>query len=138
MTFFCPNCWKEMASAQQACFRCGAKVSSWGEQAYTVKLVQALSHPEPDTRMRAIYLLGETRTHSAIEALTQVYRNTADPFVKAEVIKAVGKIGGESALLLLLEALRHPSFIVRQEAEKVLTKYPRNDSAKPGPGDRAG
>jgi HEAT repeat protein len=130
MKFFCPNCWKEMPSDEQVCPRCSANVSSWDEQAFTVKLVRALSHPEPDTRMRAIYLLGETRTHSALDALTQVYRNAADPFVKGEVIKAVGKIGGASALLLLFEALRHPSFIVRQEAEKALTNYPENDTAK--------
>jgi HEAT repeat protein len=130
MTFFCPNCWKEMASDRQICPRCGAKVSSWDEQAFTVKLLRALSHPEPDTRMRAIYLLGETRIYSALEALTQVYRNTADLFVKAEVIKAVGKIGGKSALLLLIEAVRHPSFIVRREAEKALRRYPGKDAVK--------
>ena len=124
-----------MASNEQACPRCSANVSSWDEQAFTTKLVRALSHPEPDTRMRAIYVLGETRTHSALEALTQVYRNAADPFLKGQVIKAVGKIGGGSALLLLFEALRHPSFIVRQEAEKALTKYPENNSVKRAPVD---
>jgi HEAT repeat protein len=38
----------------------------------------------------------------------------------------MGKIGGEEALALLMEALRHPSFIVRGEAAKALSKFPGN------------
>ena len=130
MTFFCPNCWKEIASDQQTCSQCGANVSSWDKQAFTVKLVQALSHPEPETRMRAVYLLGETRTVAAFGVLAQLYRNVIDPFLQAEIVKAVDKIGGDSAVNFLIQALRHPSFIVRQEAANALEKYRGIDSVK--------
>lgn len=130
MTFFCRNCWTEMASDQQICGHCGAKVSSWDDQAFTAKLVQALSHPEPATQMRAVYLLGETKTASALGALAQLYRNTVDPFLQAEIVKSVDKIGGDSAFGFLTEALANRSFIVRREAAKALKNNQGNGSVE--------
>jgi HEAT repeat protein len=130
MIFFCPNCWKEIAEDRLVCSQCGARISSWDEKAFTAKLVQALSHPEPETQMRAVYLLGETKAVSAFGALVQLYRNTTDLFLQAEVIKAADKIGGDSAFSLLIEALGHRSYIVRREAATALTKYPEKGIVK--------
>ena len=138
MIFFCPICWKELGSDQQTCLNCGAKVSSFDDQTFTVKLVRALSHPEPETRMRAVYLLGETKTKSAFDALTQLYRNTIDPFLQAEIVKALDKIGDDATVGFLIEALRHPSFIVRQEAAGALMKYPGTGRVKRTLGNPAG
>lgn len=112
MVFYCPNCWKELPGEQQLCPHCGQKISSWDEKAFTDKLLQALSHPEPETQMRAVYLLGERRTQEAVGVLTQLFRRTPNPFLKGEVVEAIGKIGGDSVFSLLMEALHHPSFIV--------------------------
>lgn len=130
MTFFCPNCWKQMAEDQLVCSRCSANISNWETKTFAAKLLQALSPPEPQTQMRAVYLLGETKDASALDALGQVYRTSHDPFLQGEVIKAVSKIGGDFAVPLLIEALEHSSFIVRCESRTALLKYSERDIAK--------
>jgi HEAT repeat protein len=120
MIFYCPNCWSELPSGQRLCVHCGQEVSVWDEKTFTEKLVQALTHSEPMTQTRAVYLLGEKRTAEAVGALKQLFRRSKNPFLQSEVIEAMGKIGGEAAVSLLIEALRHPSFIVRGEAAKAL------------------
>jgi len=120
MTFFCPNCWRELPGMQRHCAQCGKEISAWDEKTFTDKLIQALSHPEPMTQLRAVYFLGEKRASDAVEALTRLFRQSSNPFVQSEVLEAIGKIGADSARALLVEALRYPSFIVRGEAAKAL------------------
>lgn len=124
------DCWKEIPGAQTVCPHCDHKISSWDEKAFTDKLLQALSHPEPETAIRAVYLLGERRTQEAVGVLTQLFRRTPNPFLKGEVVEAIGKIGGDSVFSLLMEALHHPSFIVRGEAAKALAKFPGKSTVK--------
>jgi HEAT repeat protein len=130
MVFYCPHCWKELRGAQESCFHCGKKISSWDDKAFTEKLVQALSHPEPETPVRAVYILGEKKTAAAAAALTRLFRQTRDPFLQGEIIEAMGKIGGDDAFSLLVEALRHRSFIVRGEAARALARFPGNGAVK--------
>jgi HEAT repeat protein len=130
MIFFCPNCWKEIPCAQAVCPHCDHKISSWDEKAFTDKLLQVLSHPEPQTAIRAVYLLGEKRTTEARDALARLFRRTKNPFLQSEVIEAMGKIGGDPAFSLLMEALHHPSFIVRGETAKALARFPGTSSVK--------
>ena len=106
------------------------KISSWGEKGFTDKLLQALSHPEPETAIRAVYLLGEKRTTEAVDTLVRLFRRTKNPFLQSEVVEAIGKIGGDSVFSLLMEALHHPSFIVRGEAAKALAKFPGKSTVK--------
>jgi HEAT repeat protein len=130
MIFFCPNCWKEISGVPAVCHHCAHKISSWDEKAFTEKLLQALSHPEPETAIRAVYLLGEKRTAEAIDTLTRLFRRTKNPFLQSEVVEAIGKIGGDTAFSLLMEALHHPSFIVRGEAAKALSRFPGRATVK--------
>ena len=130
MVFYCPHCWKELAGTRNCCPYCDQKISSWDEKAFTEKLVQALSHPEPETLVRAVYILGEKRTTEAVGPLARLFRRSRDPFLQGEVIEAMGKIGGQDALSLLMEALRHPSFIVRGEAVKAITRFPGNGTIR--------
>jgi HEAT repeat protein len=130
MVFYCPHCWKELPGAREICLNCGRKISSWDEKAFTEKLMQALSHPEPETPVRAVYILGEKRTPEAVGRLTCLFRRSRDPFLQGEVIEAMGKIGGDEAFSLVVEALRHPSFIVRGEAVKALSRFPGNGTIR--------
>ncbi len=127
MIFYCPNCWRELPSEQGLCVHCGQEVSVGHEKTFTEKLVQALSHPEPMTQMRAVYLLGEKRVGEVVGSLAQLFRRNKNPFLQTEIIEAIGKIGGDSAYSILIEALRHPSFIVRGEAAKALASFPAYD-----------
>jgi HEAT repeat protein len=128
--FYCPYCWKELPSEQQVCAHCHERISSWDEKAFTDKLLHALSHPEPMTQMRAVYLLGEKRITEAVGALRKLFRRSKNPFLQSEIIEAAGKIGDEVAVSLLMEALNHSSFIVRGEAVRSLTKIPSNGVIK--------
>ena len=130
MVFYCPNCWKELSGAQEVCPYCGQKISSWDEKAFTDKLLQALSHPESETPVRAVYILGEKKTTEAVGALTRLFRRSKDPFLQGEIIEAMGKIGSDAVFSLLVEALHHPSFIVRGEAAKGLSRFPGNGAVK--------
>jgi HEAT repeat protein len=82
------------------------------------------------TQMRAVYLLGEKRVVEAVGSLAQLFRRNKNPFLQTEIIEAIGKIGGDSAYSIVIEALRHPSFIVRGEAAKALGSFPGHDSVK--------
>jgi HEAT repeat protein len=130
MVFYCPNCWKELSGAQEGCPYCGQKISSWDEKAFTDKLLQTLSHPEPETPARAVYILGERKTTEAVAALTRLFQRSKNPFLEGEIIEAMGKIGGDAAFSLLVEALHHSSFIVRGEAAKALSRFPGNGTVK--------
>jgi HEAT repeat protein len=123
MIFYCPNCWSELSDGQRLCARCHQEVACWDEKTFEAKLLQSLSHPEPMTQMRAVYLLGEKKATQAVGALADVFRRTANPFLKSEVVEAVAKIGGESGRSFLIEALQDPSFIVRGEAVKAMGKF---------------
>ncbi len=129
--FYCPNCWREITQEQRVCVHCGQQISLWDEKTFTEKLISALSHPEPTTQDRAIYLLGERKATEAVSALTALYRRSGSPFLQAEIIEAIGKIGGESGYALLTEALRHPSFIVRVEAVKALACFRTYEDVRP-------
>jgi hypothetical protein len=124
MIFYCPHCWKELPDGRKVCPHCRQNISSWDVRAFTDKLLQALSHPEPMTQTRAVYILGEKRATEALGALTRLFRQSKNPFLQSEIIDALGKIGGSEAVSPLIEALYHPSFIVRGEAAKVLVKFP--------------
>jgi HEAT repeat protein len=127
MIFYCPNCWTELPESQRLCSRCDQEVSAWDEKTFEAKLLQSLSHPEPVTQMRAVYLLGEKKATQAIGVLAGLFRRTSNPFLKGEVVEAVAKIGGDSACSLLIEALQDPGFIVRGEAVKALEKFSGRD-----------
>jgi HEAT repeat protein len=126
MVLYCPHCWKELPGAREVCPNCRQRISSWDEKAFTDKLLQALSHPEPETPVRAVYILGEKGMTEAVGLLARLFRRSRDLFLQGEVIEAMGKIGGDEALSLLVEALSHPSFFVRGEAVKGLSRFPGN------------
>lgn len=126
MIFYCPNCWEEFSTDKQICPHCGEDLSTWGEKKQCEKLLRALSHPEPETQIRAVYLLGEKRMQEAVDDLKTLFKRSVNPFLQSEVIEALGKIDGVSAMSVLIEALRHPSFIVRGEAVKALARFTRN------------
>jgi len=112
MVFYCPNCWSELPDPHLVCACCHQEVASWDEKTFQAKLLQSLSHPEPMTQMRAVYLLGEKKATEAVNALADLFRRTSNPFLRSEVVEGVAKIGGDSACSLLIEALQDTSFIV--------------------------
>jgi len=123
MIFYCPHCWKELSDGQASCPFCHESISSWDEKTFTDKLVHALFHPEPVTQTRAVYLLGERKSKESLRPLTRLFQQSKNVFLQSEIIAAAGKIGGDDAFVLVLQALRHRSFIVIGEAAKTLRRF---------------
>lgn len=124
LTFFCPFCWHEVEKNIVICPYCGEAPAAWTTKAYTDKLRQALSHLEPQTQRRAVYLLGEKQVKEAINDLEALLQRTRDPILAGAVVRALRKIGDKATFPALTEALSHPSFIVRRESIEALASFP--------------
>jgi len=94
MKFFCTRCWQEIGETIACCPHCGANQEQLGQESFVRKLIRALHHPEPETPVRAAYVLGELNAREAVPELKQVIGNSKDPFLRAAAIRALGKIGG--------------------------------------------
>src|SRR5512138_1367192 len=59
MTYFCPQCFAQIAKETIDCPACGIHVPSWQQTLdYTDRLIHALNHPLAEVRMGAIISLG--------------------------------------------------------------------------------
>ena len=120
-TFYCPNCWGEIAESAATCPVCYIDISERISQAdYTHKLIAALRHKEPTTPVRAAWILGERRERRAVLALTKVVKKGKDAFLVESAVEALGKIGGEAATGAVRAATQHSSLRVRVKARELL------------------
>jgi HEAT repeat protein len=97
MKFFCTQCWEEIEKDATFCARCGANQEQLGQEPFVRKLIRALDHPEPETPVRAAYVLGELKVREAVPKLRRVIRQSKDPFLRAASIRALGKIGAATS-----------------------------------------
>ena len=61
--YYCPLCHAENRLGDANCRRCGAELDTGGAD-YVSKLISALDRPEPETPVRAAWILGEPRERS--------------------------------------------------------------------------
>jgi HEAT repeat protein len=121
ITFFCPNCWKEVNEADKVCPHCGVDIPGVLDQRdYVAKLIAALSHPEPTTPVRAAWILGKLRAKSAVRPLLALVRGNADLFLKAAAVEALGQIGDASARQVLVELAEKGPVLLRAKATEAL------------------
>jgi len=106
------------------CPACRADLRRLDAAGFDEKLVRALRHPEPATRLRAVDVLGQRRTRSAVPALVGRWREGADPYLAAEIVRALGRIGGREATTALREVATDPSVVVQAVAREVLGRDP--------------
>ncbi len=98
MTFFCTQCWKEIAQDVHICPNCGADQQALSRESYVEKLIRALSDPEPETPIRAAFILGKLRAVEAVPRLIHLAESCPDPYIAAACVQAIGEIGDASAL----------------------------------------
>lgn len=113
MTHFCPTCWQTVDPEATSCSRCGSDLTALDRRPFVAKLISALHHPEPMTRQRAAFILGELHDATAVPALGEILVTTAEPFLAAEIAGALGKINGPEAEEILVRALDHRASVVR-------------------------
>ncbi len=118
--YYCPACHAENQMGDSTCHRCGAMLDTSGQD-YVSKLISALDHPEPETPVRAAWILGELKEKRAVEALERVLSEGGrDPFLLASAAEALGKIGDPSAAGPLSLALESSYLSVRLSAVEAL------------------
>jgi HEAT repeats len=106
MTFYCPICWSEVSKDDRTCKSCGTDLASADARPMLEKLCSALSHCEPETAVRAAWILGEGREKRAVPELTRAVETTSDGFLAEAAADALGKIADPCALECLNEAGR--------------------------------
>jgi HEAT repeat protein len=135
--FYCPGCWEDFAEDLDPCPHCGLNIQSFLDSLDRVeKLVVALEHREPSTRLRAAWLLGEAGGSRAVEALVLLATRTKDIYLKVTAIRALGKSGDVAAKPFLEGLAEHPSPWVRQEATEALGRLAAETGVAKEPGAR--
>jgi HEAT repeat protein len=127
LVHFCPHCWREHPAASTTCPSCGAQLAK--RLPYREALELALACPEATTARRAAYLLGEIRDSASIPALTRAVE-TGDPYVAAEAIQSLAKIGGPEAMRVVVAARDHRYVTVRASARNAYQANGPNRSTK--------
>jgi HEAT repeat protein len=122
VTYLCPNCGTTRLPREVVCAQCGFDIRAFEDASFDQKLLIALFHPEPETAVRAAFLLGLRQPPEAAAALERRYHDTGDPFLQREIVAALDRIGGPEAARVLDEAQRHYSMIVRAEALRRLIR----------------
>lgn len=119
--WYCIECWSEIKKDASLCPKCGARQDILEQESLVNKLIRALRHPEPQTSVRAAFLLGKLKANAAVPALIQLSCSTSDPYLAAESIRALGEIGGQEAYKAIRELLEgNISVIVRDAAREAL------------------
>ena len=77
-------------------------------------LIQALSLPDLQIRVRICQILGEVRSTSALDALTEVAVNDSEWAVRARALEALIRIGDDQTQALWLRRLREEEENVRE------------------------
>lgn len=119
MNSFCWNCFQTIDSDDALCRDCGRQQNPVPGD-LREKLIRALKHPIGETRRRASFLLGQKRVSEATADLDDLVEQDPDPYVAAEAVTALGKIGTPDALYGIERAASHESFVVRQRAVEAL------------------
>lgn len=117
LQWFCPRCSAPVAQSDRWCSRCGVDLRAASMRSYEAKLVDALHHVLPERRLMAARILGERADIASAAALIAALAGEADPYVAAELVRALAALHTPDAEEAIDKARRHPSVIVRQAAK---------------------
>lgn len=120
MRFFCPGCWREIPGSATQCAFCGERPADLDRELFSVKLRRALHHPEPQTAVRAAWILGERREREAVPDLIRALEVSSDAFLAEAAAEALGKIGETTALPALSRACAAAPLRVRRAAARAI------------------
>lgn len=123
MMFFCPSCWAEFDRDYECCPSCGFEIKKLSEsQDFIDKLIAALHHPEPETPIRAAWILGHLRDKRAIGPLYEVAQETSDTFLRVATINALLEVGTYEAKELAKLCLHGASEMERRMVTSTLKR----------------
>jgi HEAT repeat protein len=96
---------------------------------YTERLIAALSHPEPETPLRAATILGMRRDRAAVPHLIRKAENTPDIYLAMACLEALARIGGPAAREGVRARCGDPRVLVSRRAQELLGGF-GNDEAQ--------
>jgi HEAT repeat protein len=121
--YFCPRCWSDFTEDVTRCPQCGLNIHEfWDSKDHIERLVVALHHRDPETRLRAAWLLGRSKDPRAVPPLIDLIRQTQEVYLAREAVSALGNIDSDEAREFLRTLVHHPAKMVRDEAQKTLGK----------------
>jgi HEAT repeat protein len=122
ITYFCPNCWREIDRDAVRCPACGYDTAEYSRLPYEEKLLVALNHPIRETRLVAVQLLGNMRSSAALPNFKSMLEGEEDFYLLREVLTALVKIGSPESREVLLEATKHDCYLVREFAARLMSR----------------
>jgi HEAT repeat protein len=125
--YYCPKCHDDFPEDIERCPRCGLNISAYYDaKDYVDKLIIALRHPEPETSVRAAWLLGKIKDERAVTPLIGLIGETDDVYIARTAVEALGEIGTDGAVRFLNSITNHPSIIVKKEVERQLGRLKKS------------
>lgn len=117
--WFCTACFKPVAETDARCPSCGARLDA-DDRSYEQKLIAALRHKLPDRRLIAARALGMIRSRAALHDLQREAQDLADPYLAAESVKALARIGGDDAWVCIAGVAEHGPAPAKAAAREAL------------------
>lgn len=114
--YLCPACHTTRLLREVRCGYCGFDIRACADSGFDRQVIRALSDPEPETAVRAAFLLGIRHPPDAIDLLIPAYHSSRDLFVRRQALASIDMIGGDAAAALLQEAARDDHIVLRAEA----------------------
>ncbi len=121
MTYYCPNCWAEVAAEAEFCPACGRSLRE--EEDYVDKLISAVRHFEPTRAALAIQILSEMLVEPrAIGPLIELLGTAQDAYVLHSATVALGRFADPRAVPALTRRALDPTtpLVVRVAAVDAL------------------
>jgi hypothetical protein len=121
LTYYCPQCWSEVAANERICPQCGYPLDEFHRQTFEDKLLAALHHILPERRIMAAQILGNLQSVRALpEFIKIIDGNEEDYFFLRAILLAAVKIPHPDRIKILHRASQHPSRLVSDLAKELL------------------
>ncbi len=114
MIFYCTNCWSEIDKDAVLCKNCGANQIELEQTDYSEKLIRALKHPEPETRIRAAEIIAGLNLKKALPIMLSILKNEKDPFISSALVKSILKLDSSQLDTVKKILGSQPSVILRK------------------------
>ena len=129
IAWFCLECFSEVEPSARECPVCRVDIPE-GSANYEAGLIRALRHPKlPDRQVLAAAILGKRRSDRAVPHLIDVAREGSNPYLAAEAVTALDRIGGDEAEAAIRAFVNSPAFMVRRAALDALARRDKERAA---------